>query len=249
MESRIASLERQMADLVYMSTQLRDDLTQAVQNVEAAKITFADATGLKLAEHEMKMQGLFEETKRKFQEVDGSLGDSFSRTAASVAALEAQVNNIERGRRGGEEGGNGSYLPRKQMIPQIYSNKPDDWRAWTEDVADWLDSICDGLKDLLREAGAEEDDIGEDWHFRKRQEGVYTPQALDRVKLWRSLKKLTDGEARKVIASVTAEDGYRAWQKLKQRFEPGLQAKRGQVLLELNSMIINPAKSPAEFVT
>ena len=62
MESRIASLERQMADLVSMSTQLRDDLSQAVQNVEAAKIAFADATGLKLAEHEMKMQGLFEET-------------------------------------------------------------------------------------------------------------------------------------------------------------------------------------------
>ena len=73
-------------------------------------------------------------------------------------------------------------------------------------MADWLDSICDGLTDFLREAGAEEDDIGEEWRFSKRQEGVYTPQALSKVKLWRSLKKLTDGEARKVIASVTAED-------------------------------------------
>ena len=69
------------------------------------------------------------------------------------------------------------------------------------------------------------------------------------MKRWRSLKKLTQGEARKVVTAVGQEDGFKAWQKPKQRFEPGLQAKRIQIPFELNAMIMAPAKNPTELAT
>ena len=102
---------------------------------------------------------------------------------------------------------------------------------------------------LLKEVGAEEKDIDHNWHLEKQQDGVYSPKALDKVKLWRPLKKLTDGDAKKVVTAVKEEDCFRAWQKHKQRFEPGLQPKRGQILCKLNAMIMSPAKSPADLVT
>ena len=55
-----------------------------------------------------------------------------------------------------------------------------------------------------------------------------------------------EGEARKVATAVGQEDGFKAWQKLKQRFEPGLQARRVQIPFELNAMIMAPAKNPIE---
>jgi hypothetical protein len=50
----------------------------------------------------------------------------------------------------------------------------------------------------------------------------------DTVQVWRALKHLTDGEARKVVMAVKGECGFTAWQRLKFRFEPSLAAKQGQ---------------------
>ena len=44
-------------------------------------------------------------------------------------------------------------------------------------------------EDVVEEAEveAEEGDIDHNWHLEKQQDGVYSPKALDNVKLWRSL--------------------------------------------------------------
>ena len=51
------------------------------------------------------------------------------------------------------------------------------------------------------------------------------------------------------MTSVKAEDGYRAWQKLRLRFEPGLAAKQGMIIAEFSGMVAKPAKSPQETVS
>ena len=68
----------------------------------------------------------------------------------------------------------------------------------------------------------------------------------DAVRVWRALKGITEGEARKVINSVKSEDGFKAWWKLHLRFEPGLAAKHGLALAEFSGMVTRPAKTPAE---
>ena len=52
------------------------------------------------------------------------------------------------------------------------------------------------------------------------------------------------GESKKFVMSVKDEDGFRAWKRLKQRFEPGLAAR--QVMAEFSGMVARPAKSPGE---
>ena len=42
--------------------------------------------------------------------------------------------------------------------------------------------------------------------------------------------------------SVKDEDGFRAWQRLNQRFEPGLAARQGIVMAEFSGMVAQPAK-------
>ena len=46
--------------------------------------------------------------------------------------------------------------------------------------------------------------------------------------------------------SVKDEDGFRAWQRLKRRFEPGLAARQGIDMAEFWGMVGRPAKSPRE---
>ena len=64
--------------------------------------------------------------------------------------------------------------------------------------------------------------------------------------VWRALKGLTEGEARKVVVAVKEEDGFKAWQRLHQRFEPSLTARQGLVLSELGAMVRNPGKTPGD---
>ncbi len=51
----------------------------------------------------------------------------------------------------------------------------------------------------------------------------------ENTNVWRLLRRITDGEAKKVVMSIKGEDGFRAWQKLRQRIEPGLAARQGSL--------------------
>ena len=70
----------------------------------------------------------------------------------------------------------------------------------------------------------------------------------EHINLWRLLRRITDGESKKVVMSVKDEDGLRAWQRLKQRFEPGLAARQGIVIAEFSGMVARAAKSPGESI-
>ena len=93
-EKKMENTNDVIEDLKSMTTQLRVDLTRAIQSVEKTKAEFADATGLRLAAHEHDMQSIVSEAQRKFNEHDVGLKDLFNRTAASVTRLEAQFRDL-----------------------------------------------------------------------------------------------------------------------------------------------------------
>ena len=76
--------------------------------------------------------------------------------------------------------------------------------------------------------------------------GDFDQVTQDEVQVWRALKGLTDGEARKVVLSVRDEDGFLAWRKLCLHFEPTLAAMQGRVIAEFGAMVTKPAKDTAE---
>ena len=51
------------------------------------------------------------------------------------------------------------YLPQKHMIPTTFSDKPEEWRQWQEDIEDYLDSINPGIKALLQEINKDADEV------------------------------------------------------------------------------------------
>ena len=65
--------------------------------------------------------------------------------------------------------------------------------------------------------------------------------------MWRPLKKLTEEgtEARQVVASVPAEDGYAAWVKFHRRSGMTLAMRQGEMLATF-SQFGNTKKNPAE---
>ena len=94
---------------------------------------------------------------------------------------------------------------------------------------------------------AEKGPIDDDWKRDRR--GAYDARLIDdQVWVYRALEKLTDGEAKKVILSVKDEDGFRAWQKMRIRFEPTLVAKQGALLAEYGGMVAKPATNPGVLV-
>ena len=69
----------------------------------------------------------------------------------------------------------------------------------------------------------------------------------EHTNLWRLLRRIIEGESEKVVMSNKDEDDFRAWQRLKQRFELGLAARPG-IVAEFSGMVARPAKSPGETV-
>ena len=89
------------------------------------------------------------------------------------------------------------------------------------------------MKKILAEIDQETDVIAELWrHARETEYGKVMEE------------RVTDGESQKVVMSVKDEDSFRAWQRLKQRFEPGLAARQGIVMAEFSGMVARPAKKP-----
>ena len=179
-----------------------------------------------------KIEKLNTVTFEKFTEVEGKFEQR-------VRGVEEQAKGL-----GGRRSDNpkAKYIPLKNIIPKILSNKEEEWRQWKEDVMDYLDETTLGVKDFLENVSKLKGPIEiEDEHQMNRPD-----IASERVAIWRALKALTAGDARDVVAGVEDENGWRAWQKLHGYFEPSLNAKKGQVLAELAVMTTKPARGPIE---
>ena len=132
------------------------------------------------------------------------------------------------------------------MIPTNFTDKADEWRSWQEEVAGYVDTVTQELKKVLAEIDQETDVTDDFW--RHARETKYGKVMEEHTNLWRLLRRITEGESKKVVMSIKGEDGFRAWQKLKQRFEPALAARQGLVMAEFSGTVARPAKSPGETI-
>ena len=70
----------------------------------------------------------------------------------------------------------------------------------------------------------------------------------EHTNLWRLLRRITEEESKKVVMSIKDEDGFRAWQRLKQRFESGLAARQGIVMAEFSGIVARLAEGPGRTI-
>ena len=264
-DQSVAALAKQEEELSTHKTAIIRSHEQAVEAIEQGRVEAMNSINVvvqsvenlnlntRIAVLESISGGVGDDELKNFNQRIQNLeqGQAASASGGSVAqrvqALEARLEGARDGGRGGEDEWYGKgYLPVKNQCPKPMKDKVEEWRVWKEECADYFDAQKEGVKEFLSEIEDKADDADPFW---LQQQAVARGKpfiAHDRVKIWRALRGLTEGEAKKIILSVKDEDGWLAWRRLCQHFEPGVAGRQGRVLAEFTALTANPAKSIAE---
>ena len=238
---------------------------QAAFNAHAATLSAQAATLVDASERFSEFRGEFETQKELLQnlgnnfanllntnsaDLNAKLEEHVKRTKDSVLDIEDRLQriNVEAGHGradGGSERGRRGYLPQKHFIPDPFDNKMEEWRQWLDDLLGFLDNSNAGMKDFLRDLAKEDNFPDETWMLTAK--GRYGDKVTgDGSEIFRTLKALTTGEARKIVTSVDSDEGFMAFWKFIRHNNPYLAELQGKALSNLSGMILARATSPAE---
>ncbi len=178
------------------------------------------------------------------------LRDLYQKSESCIVELQKRCQELE-ARAGGGDGGRGGkghprgYLPQKHLIPDPFDSKMDDWRQWLDDLLGYLENCNPGMKAFLKSLAGRDDPPDEFWY---QQQSRLFPEAVtkDGAEIFRTLKALTAGEARKIITSVDSDNGFMAFWKLVRHNNPYLAELQGTALARLTQMGLARASTPTE---
>ena len=209
-------LEAEKVKLQYVATTLEGTNLQGIQGMQAAFVE------------------LEEKTKTTYKQIIERL------------EKQEQLGGADRGDGGGGKGfGRRGYLPSKHLIPEVFDNKMDEWRQWLDDLLGFLENSNTGMKEFLRSLAKE--DVYPDENFFLDATRLYGERVTgDGAEIFRTLKALTVGEARKIVTSVDSDEGFLAFWKLVRHNNPYLAELQGKALSNLSNMITARAATPAE---
>jgi hypothetical protein len=168
-------------------------------------------------------------------------------TNRTISALTGRVDTLEAkgtSEQYGQLYSSKSLVPAKAMVPSKLS-KLEDWKRWKIDVEDYAEASREFLKDAVRLVKAEDGDYEEMWFESREVPGRIASSKKD---VWRMLKADTEpgSDGRRVVEGTPQDDGWVAWRRLHEHYEPSLAVREGQVLAELAVMANKTAKNPAE---
>ena len=145
---------------------------------------------------------------------------------------------MEAGSGGGKD--KKSMLHPKDMKPTELT-KDDQWRRWKADVEDFAEETFPGMKEVLEKARDSEVTVDEEW-FDATQAAWWGKSDM----LYRFLKRYTGTEARRVVQSVPEDNGWEAWRRLHQQYEPATVTREAQLMSRYTNMVTRKAKTPRE---
>jgi hypothetical protein len=190
------------------------------------------------------MGEIIEAAKKEFLGLQTSMKTLYGAFGRAVVDIKDRLDNLEKSQ-GKSGSGMEGHIPMKSLVPGVFMDKAEDWRQLQDDAMDYFDNVNLWMKEFLKEVEAETDVVDEAW-LLDGQDRHTAKITSDELHVWRMLKNLTNGEARKVVTSIKTENGFRAWQKLHMRFGPSLASKQGMVLMEFSAMMARPAKTQDE---
>jgi hypothetical protein len=178
-----------------------------------------------------------EKVKTSFDRVEVEIGTLMGR----LAYVEDAIRN---GRDGGRDGGTSrskkSLIHIKNLTPTVLS-QPEHWKKWKGDIEEYLEELVPGFKDMLEKVKKSEEEVDQSWF--NDVDDLWWDYA---DQLWRLLRRYSEGEARRVIMSVGNDNGWDAWRKLHQQFEPSVVMREAQAMAQFTGMVNRRAKNPAE---
>ena len=261
---RVENLESGMnqlnVDFAIFKTQLEEQRINMIDEVQKGfangqndmgQVLQAASNGFEVLKKEIEV--VVSGAREEFKKMNDNFNNLYTDANSAVVELKGRLDLLEAnggqgigGAQGYGDKGQRGYLPTKNTIPKTFDHKLEEWRQWKDDVLDFFDENNKGMREFLVEV-QKEDVVDEAWiQNRARQLGNKIAGNDEAIRIWRALKGMTTGEARKVINTVKEENGFMAWVALHQRFEPGLAIQQGMVLADFSGMVAKPAKTPSE---
>jgi hypothetical protein len=171
--------------------------------------------------------------------------DDFRIVREEMSTLLQRMTRLEEaGRDGGRDVGGTrqkkSLIHIKNLTPTVLS-QPEHWKKWKGDIEEYLEELVPGFKDMLEKVKKSEEEVDQSWF--NDVDDLWWDYA---DQLWRLLRRYSEGEARRVIMSVGNDNGWDAWRKLHQQFEPSVVMREAQAMAQFTGMVNRRAKNPAE---
>ena len=109
---------------------------------------------------------------------------------------------------------------------------------WTSEVEDYCEVVRGGMKEALEAVKGQKEEV-EDRHLEAHW-------WKERSELWRFLKRYTEGEAKKIVSGIKKDNGWEAWRKLHQQYEPGSTMREAVARSQFTGMVNKRSKTPKE---
>ena len=198
----------------------------------------------KLGIYEKQQQDLMGQMKSEVTgevaKVAGGLRELYQQVSDAIGKLASRVEALEVGRSAEREKPRRSLVELKDMKPEVLS-KDEDWKRWKSEIEDYCSEAFDGMKDILEKVREAEEEVDETWFGPEHEDWWQKGEMLCRF-----LKRFTEGEAKRVVKGVSDDNGWEAWRKLHQQFEPGMVVREAQVMARYTGMVNRRAKTPKE---
>ena len=164
------------------------------------------------------------------------LRELYDKADEALKAVNMRLDKLENEDHKGDQ--NRSLINPKHLTIATL-DKQDEWRKWKADVEDYAEETMSGIKkylDIAREADEEVEllTLGDEKWWNKAE------------MIWRFLRKYSDGDAKKIVSSVRMRNGWEAWRKLHQQYEPGMVMREAMVMAQFTNMVSKRAKNPKE---
>ena len=177
---------------------------------------------------------IVEGAKAEFTSQRFNLQQVYKATMKELERMKEKVREVE-GKGPSER--KPKFIAAKHMLPRTL-DKQDDWKLWKSEVEDYCEVVMEGTKDIMEEIRNKKEVI-EEVDLKRFWWGI-------RAELWRLLKKFTSGEARRIVTSVSKDNGWEAWRRLHQQYEQGSAMKEAVARSQFTGMVNKRAKTPKE---
>ena len=196
----------------------------------------------KLNLYVQKQQGDTAEVKSSVTKAAEEMNRRYTEVVNAVKNIEGRMQGVERNQGSLQQQERRTLLNPKNMLPKELA-KEDDWRRWKSDVEDYAEETFDGMKDFLEQVRCEDNPIDEQWF---EQKGFAKHWWKKGEMLHRFLKRYTGTEARRVVMGAMENNGWEAWRRLSQQYEPATVTREAQVFARYTSMVNKRARNPRE---
>ena len=153
--------------------------------------------------------------------------------------FDTRLKSMEREEKGKSKD-HRTLLLAKDMKPNMF-DKEEQWRRWKSDIEDYCEEIFPGMKEMLEKVRDSDITVDEVWF-----EGSTSMWWQRSDMLFRFLKRYTGTEAKRIVIGVSDDNGWEAWRRLHQQYEPVTVTREAQVLSRYTNMVTKKAKTPKE---